>query len=622
MTLLEATGLHKEYDHRIIWSDLTFHLAAGERVGLLGPNGGGKSTLLRILAGREPISGGRLQWIKRDLTIGYLGQEGDVRLEGPALENVLHADPILSARRRRLLTAQVSDYGQLVQAYHDARGYEREAEAETMLRRMGLSAAEVQLPMTALSGGQRTRVGLARALFAQPDVLLLDEPTTHLDVAALEWLEGWLGRYPGTVLAASHDRYFLDVVATRILELADGRITSYSGRYSDYRREKDRRTAEQAAAYRRQQREIASINQAIHRQRLWFQRASAAPNPENVMGFMGGKYRDRATKHATRFQSLVRRLERVEEERVTKPRAARGPDIEFRASQGTARLLVRTRDLGMTFPGKPLFERADLTLQRGRCTAIIGPNGCGKTTLLRVILGELSPVAGSVERAGFRTGYFSQETEKLTPHWTVQDELVGAIMAGRTGASAATARAAALTLAGAFGFSGEDAHKGVSMLSSGERARLTLAKLVAQGPELLILDEPTNHLDLASREQVEQALESFAGTVLLVTHDRYLLRRLADRVWAFQGRRIIEFDGGYEEWLEASGRRAREATAPGTAELEERLMVLETRLAWASAQLAQAEDPAAGPESRAFFSIRREMDEVRDLLARSKKRKL
>lgn len=593
MTLLQAIDLAKEYDHRVIFSELSFHLAAGERVGLVGPNGCGKSTLLRVLAGREPASAGVVRWVKKDLTIGYLGQSADGHPDGSALDYVL-----------------------------DAWGYEREAEAGTLLRRMGLTPAEVQLSMSELSGGQRTRVGLAHALFARPDALLLDEPTTHLDVPALEWLEDSLRRYAGTVMVVSHDRYFLDAVVTRILELADGRITSYTGNYSDYRRERERRLAEQTATYRKQQREVAAIKEAIRRQRQWFERASSAPDPENVMGFTGGKYRDRATKHATRFQSLVRRLERIHADSANKPRDARSVNIGFgpRDSRRSARLLVRARDLAMGFPGKPLFGQANLTLERGRCTAVIGPNGCGKTTLLRILLGQLEPTMGSVERAGFTTGYFSQTTEQLNPCWTVHEELVAAIMAGPADVPAATARATALTLAGAFLFSGEDAHKRVSMLSSGERARLTLAGLVARDPDLLILDEPTNHLDLPSREQVEVALKSFGGTILLVTHDRYLLRRLADRVWAFRDRSICEFDGGYDEWLEASGRRARAASAPFMAELEDRLILLETRLALVAARLAEADDPQNGPEAQDFFAIRRELDELRtQLCARTRK---
>ena len=472
MTLLQATNLRKLYDHRVIWDGVSFHLAAGERVGLIGPNGSGKTTLLRILAGRGEATAGQVNWVRPGLRVGYLEQKRASLPGGStALQTVLGGDG-----------------AQAVLGDGSARDFDREIEAATLLRKTGLTRAEVDLPLESLSGGQRTRVGLAAALLARPDVLLLDEPTSNLDIDALDWLEDTLRGYAGTVMVVSHDRYFLDAVATRILELDDGTIRSFAGNYSAYRRESDRLAVEQAASYRKQRREIEGLEAAVRRERQWFDRAAKGPVSGGDKFFMG-KYRDRATKHATRFQAKEKRLERLDESKVEKPRAAGGLDPRFAAKGGGARFLIRTRDLAMGYPGKPLFARADLALQRGSRVAIIGPNGCGKTTLLRILLGQEAPVAGTVERAGFTAGYFAQEAQTLEPRRTVYQEVAAALAEGRGGerpggaegrdgppaaggsGGARVDQSAVRSFAGAFLFRGEEVAKTVGQLSSGERAR-------------------------------------------------------------------------------------------------------------------------------------------------------
>ncbi len=622
MTILQVSNLTKEYDHRLVWSDLSFQVTQGERIGLIGVNGCGKSTLLRILARLDHPKSGEIHYVRSNLRFGYMGQEWESRLQGGALETVLGGDPELSRLRHEMRAAEAglqSDssqgaldrYYQLLADYQSAGGYERELEAETLLKKMGLLAAEIELPMASLSGGQRTRVGLARVLFSAPDLLLLDEPTTHLDLDALEWLEQTLIRYQGTLIVVSHDRSFLDAVATRILELSEQTIMSFPGNYSSYAQQKELQQQTQAAAYQKQQREIRSIQESIRRQEQWFQKASnvkgSAQRNFNQDGFFLGKYADRASKHANGIRAKENRLRHIEEGRVEKPRTQRRLNMRM-GDQGSSlgRFLLRTRGLGMSYGERMLFADVDLTLERGARVAVVGPNGCGKTTLLRLLLGQETATTGSVERAGQSIGYFSQETETLSPDLTVLDEIRSTGITDQTDAR---------TLAGSFLFRGEDVYKPVSVLSSGEKARLALAKLVAKNPDLLVLDEPTNHLDIPSRERVEQVLTDYGGTILLVSHDRYLLRKLATEIWRFVDRRLQCYHEGYDDYLVSIGKRARLSQAPDLAEIDRQLSVAQMRLALVSGQMADTlaqSNPDAMDRLRAeFMELSKEIDRLR-----------
>ncbi len=622
MTILQVSHLTKEYDHRLVWADLSFQVARGERIGLIGANGCGKSTLLRILAGLDQPKSGEIHYSHPELKVSYMGQEWESRLQGSALETVLAGDPILARLRREMQAAEATmqrdssqqtldHYYQLLSDYQSAQGYEREVEAETLLKKMGLLSAEIELPMARLSGGQRTRVGLARVLFSAPDLLLLDEPTTHLDLDALEWLEQTLCHYQGTLVVVSHDRSFLDTVATRILDLSDRTIASFPGNYSSYVQQRELQQQTQAAAYQKQQREIKGIQEAIRRQEQWFQKGSNVKGSEqrstNQDGFFLGKYADRASKQARGVRAKESRLQQIEERRVDKPRSHRRLNMRMGGeSASLGRFLLRTRALGMAYGEKVLFTDLDLALERGAHVAIVGPNGCGKTTLLRLLLGQEGSTAGSVERSGLRIGYFSQEAETLSPELTVLDEIRSTGIIDQTDAR---------TLAGSFLFRGEDVYKPVSVLSSGEKARLALAKLVARSPDLLVLDEPTNHLDIPSRERVEQVLAEFGGTILLVSHDRYLLRKLATEVWHFAGQRVLCYRERYDDYLVTIGKRARLEHAPDLAEIDRQLAVAQMRLALVSGQMADTHtqnDPQGMERIRAeFMELSREIDRLR-----------
>ncbi|MGE5653289.1 MAG: ribosomal protection-like ABC-F family protein [Bacillota bacterium] len=621
MIILQATNLTKEYDHRLVWSDLSFHVTQGERIGLIGANGCGKSTLLRILAKLDQPKSGEIHYTHPELRISYMGQEWESRLHGTALDTVLGGDPELARLRQEMREAEASlqdssdqdaldRYYQLLSDYQSAQGYERELQAATLLKRMGLLSAEIELPMASLSGGQRTRVGLARVLFSAPDLLLLDEPTTHLDLDALEWLEQTLRQYQGTLIVVSHDRSFLDAVATRILELSDLKIASFPGNYSAYLQQKELQYQTQTAAYQKQQREIRGIQEAIRRQEVWFHRASnvkgSVQRSFNQDGFFLGKYADRASKHANGIRAKENRMRHIEEHRVEKPRSHRRLNMRLGEQGSLGRFLVRTRGLGMSYGDKMLFTDLDLTLEREEHVAIVGPNGCGKTTLLRILLGQEAPTAGTVECAGFSIGYFSQETETLSPELTVLEEIRSTGIGDLT-----TAR----TLAGSFLFRGEDVYKPVSVLSSGEKARLALAKLVAKSPDLLVLDEPTNHLDIPSRERVEDVLVAYSGTILLVSHDRYLLRKLATQVWRFSDRRITCYREGYDEYLTSIGKQTRLEQAPNLAQTEYQLSVAQMRLALISGQMADQKtqnDPEAMEQLRSeFMELSKEIETLR-----------
>lgn len=621
MTVLQVSHLTKEYDHRVVWSDVSFHVAQGERIGLIGANGSGKSTLLRILARLDQPKSGELHYFHPNLRVSYMGQEWENRLQGSALDAVLAAVPELSRLRQEIKETEASlhdassqesldNYYRLLADYQSAEGYERELQAETLLKKMGLIAAEIELPMASLSGGQRTRVGLARALFSAPDLLLLDEPTTHLDLGALEWLEQTLRQYKGTLVIVSHDRSFLDEVATRILELSDQAIASFPGNYSAYLQQKELQHQTQTTAYQKQQREIRGIQEAIRRQEQWFRKASSTKGSDqrsfNQDGFFAGKYADRASKHANGIRAKENRMRHIEEQRVDKPRTHRRLNIKVEDQGGVRRFLLRTDGLSMRYGDRVLFNELNLTLVRGEHVAIVGPNGCGKTTLLRVLLGQETPTEGSVDLAGLNIGYFSQETESLTPEFSVLDEIRG------TGISDLTD---ARTLAGSFLFRGEDVYKPVSVLSSGERARLALAKLVAKNPDLLVLDEPTNHLDIPSRERVEQVLADYGGTILLVSHDRYLLRKLATQIWMFSDRQVLCYREGYDDYLISIGKQGNRDRTPGTADLEYRLSVAQMRLALISGQMADSQTKndagAMGQLRSEFMDLSKEIERLR-----------
>jgi len=533
--MLYVNNVSKRYGAQPILEEISFVVNAGERIGLVGPNGGGKTTLLRIVASLEPPDTGSVS-LAPTATLGYLPQGLELDAERTVGEEVRAGIPGWETARQKVehLATQMSivqgaklekvmeNYGEALARFEALGGYELEHRTLMVLAGLGLSDVFPDTPIAQLSGGQRTRVGLARILLAQPTLLLLDEPTNHLDIEALEWLEEFLSTYKGAALIVSHDRTFLDRTVRRILELDDEthRMREYPGNYSDYESAKDRERGKQWAEWKDQQAELRRLQADIRRTK-----EQALHVEESTINDQARRY---AKKVAKKAKARERRLERylASEERVEKPAQTWQMKLEFGEMPRGGQIVLTLSDLGHRFSEQWLFRNVSQTLQHGERITLLGPNGSGKTTLLRLIVGEIEPAEGSVRvGANVRVGYMPQEQETLDLEATPL---------------AITRRAAPLSETEArnflhyFLFGGDDVFVPVGQLSYGERSRLLLAELVLAGANLLVLDEPINHLDIPSRERFLAALEAFPGTVLAAVHDRAFIDEFATGIWALR----------------------------------------------------------------------------------------
>ncbi|MDF2626966.1 MAG: transporter ATP-binding protein [Symbiobacteriaceae bacterium] len=554
MMVLQANQVIKAYQGMPVLTGVTFHLAGGERVGLVGANGCGKSTFMKILAGEMTADGGSLTWVTPGLSRAYLSQDGAWAPDVPLAEQM----------------GAVSD---------------------ELLAKCGISRSLLNRTPGRLSGGQKTRAALARALAGRADLLLLDEPTNHLDTDGLAWLESLLSAYRGTVLVVSHDRYFLDRVATRILEMDQGQVRAYPGNYSAYARQKQMELERARSEYRNYVREKKRLEEAIRRQMEWAVKAHNDKPPRTEGKVQLGMNKDAARDLWKGVKNMEKRIERL---RVDRPREARSINLRLDGGgEAGGRNLVLAENLGFTYDGaRWLFRHAGFYVQRGEKVAIVGPNGAGKTTLLRLLLGELAPTEGRLYCSPRRVAYLAQELSALGPSNSVLTEATG---------NSAMDQAYARSLLGCLLFSGEDVLKPVAVLSGGERVRLALAKILLSAPDVLVLDEPTNGLDLPSRERVEEALESFPGTLLLVSHDRYLLRRVATRVISVNGGKLSAFGGGYEEFTRGGGDVDRQAQR----------ILLEMRLACLGHELARAPEGEKERVNAEFVELSRQIRALR-----------
>ena len=552
MSLITVSSLSKSFGAEDLFHEVSFSVAKGARFALVGPNGIGKTTLLRIIVGLEEPSAGKVTR-SRSLRIGYLPQEADFQLEGTVWDACVSvfADLIRQQEELEKLEHEMSDaskreqalvrYGTLQQEFERQGGYVYQVRIKQVLSGLGFDQSDFTLSLDHLSGGQRTRAYLARLLLSNPDLLLLDEPTNHLDINAVEWLEGYLVQWEGAAVIVSHDRYFLDHACNALLEMALSGSEFYRGNYSMYLRERENRWNHRVEVFESERdklsRDVEYIKKNISGQNVQqakgklrrLTRIVQAIEQVGMDAVVGTNWSQLDVETTTSPFSVEEAEKHVRSLR-SPVRATPNLGLHLRSSHRSGDMVIRTHDLEVGYPGKLLFRAPDIDLRRTDCAALIGPNGAGKSTFLKTILGQLEPLAGEVTLgASLHIGYFAQAHEGLDPEKTVLDE----IMTASPGMLPHQAR----DYLGKYLFSGDDAFKKVSMLSGGERGRLALAKLALQDTNLLLLDEPTNHLDIPSQEVLQAVLDAYQGTILLVTHDRYLVDALATQIWEVEPRR-------------------------------------------------------------------------------------
>ena len=548
MTDISVQDLKKSFEvgHPVL-DGLSFEVAAGERVGILGANGCGKTTLFRILSGElEPDEGTAA--IRRGRRIGLISQI-PVYPAGWTTEDVLReAHSRLRAMAERMQELEglmatdsseslLKEYDRLADDFRRLGGYDMDRERNRVANGLDIPAEMRQREFALLSGGEKTRVNLARLILEDTDILLLDEPTNHLDMRATEWLEDYILHFRGTVLAISHDRYFLDVVAQRCVEITEGKAELYSGNYSFYTVERQRRFEEKLKKYEKDQAKIAQLEAAAAKLHLW--------------AFMGN---DKLHKRAFSMEKRIEKLSQTERPKMEKRLHAAFKEREFRGDE-----VLTAEGLTKGYEGKALFSNLALEVAGGERIAIIGENGSGKTTLVKLIVGEEEPDAGWIRRGpAVKYAYLPQHVKFAEPERTAVDTLIYDCRCSPQEARDSL---------GAFGFSGEDALKAVGTLSGGEQSRLRLCMLMRGDINLLILDEPTNHLDLASREWMEDAIADYSEALIFVSHDRYFIEKFATRIWAFENGRLTDFRGSFSEYREYRARQeaiaqAAKAAAP------------------------------------------------------------
>ena len=599
MVLLSLSAVRKAFGTNEVIRDATLALQEGERLGLVGVNGSGKTTLLKIINGDMPSDGGEIS-IARDARIGFLTQHADIDGELSIMEELTRVfDPLIAMEKRlRALEAEMAEahedaeafarlsneYDKLTRRFEDAGGYEWPSRVQGVLAGLGFAKDRRDMPARLLSGGEKTRLCLARILLMQPEILMLDEPTNHLDLAAVGWLEDTLKKYPGTVIVISHDRYFLNAVCDCMAELSMGRLTRYSGNYDAFVRKRQANLERQLKEYKLQQAEIARQEAIIARYRMF--------------------NREKSIKAA---ESREKRLEKIV--RLEKPVSEDKVRFSFEARRRTGEDVLIAKDLSKSYDGRKLFEHFSLHLRAGDRVALIGPNGVGKTTLLRIFVGEETADGGTIKfGANVDIGYYDQHQAGLHPDKDVLNELwddFPRLDADRVRGVLAL-----------FLFTGDDVFQKIHTLSGGERGRLALAKLMLRKDNLLFMDEPTNHLDMDSREVLEHALDDFDGTLLAVSHDRYFINRVANRVIEMSAEGVSEYLGNYDDYLEKKRaallpeeaasdglmqtqrdklKRKERLARESRRQLEDRVRAAEAEIARTEAEVAHLEAEMAAP---------------------------
>jgi ATP-binding cassette subfamily F protein 3 len=536
--MIHFSDVSKQYGSQILFREARFQIPPGSRTGLVGPNGSGKSTIFRLIAGEEEPDRGDISCSKKTV-IGYFSQDVGEMSGHSALEEVMSAVGEVLRLEREIKAMEVAmsepmgdaamgelleRYGVAMEEFEHRGGYDLENRAKTVLTGLGIGPEDHARPAESFSGGWKMRIALARILTISPDVLLLDEPTNHLDVESIIWLEDWIANeFKGALLMTSHDRDFMNRIVSRIIEVADQSVTTYSGNFDFYLREREVRREQLVASYQRQQEMLAKEEEFIAR---FAARAS----------------------HASQVQSRIKKLEKIE--RIELPPEQKTIRFDFVEPPRSGDDVVVMKELGKVWPAdaehgrdKSVFGGVSGVLRRGQKIAVTGVNGAGKSTFLKILAGEVEPTMGTLRRgANVSLGYFSQHAmEVLDPRLSVFETLQDAMPRANVG----TVR----SLCAAFLFQGDDADKRIQVLSGGEKSRVVIACLLARPLNLLVLDEPTNHLDIQSREILLAALRGFKGTVVLVSHDRHFLRSLVDRVLEIDHGEMRDYLGDYEYYL-------------------------------------------------------------------------
>lgn len=525
MERIRMIGLGKSFGVRQVFSNVSFEIKEGDRIALVGPNGAGKSTLLKCILGIEELDEGQVV-MSPVASIGYLQQDvnlGDASLAEEiekAWEDVHALENKLQELTTYLETHEASESDLQRLDYLQNRlewlgGYDYEQKTKRIVYGLGFTDEDLYKPANAFSGGQKTRINLAKALVRRPDFLFLDEPTNHLDMEMLEWLEGYLSSYQGGILIVSHDRYFMDRIVTGVVELDHHKATTYRGNYSRYVAQREERLKADTIAYEKQQEYIKKTEEYIDKYRAGIK-----------------------SKMARGRQSQLNRLERLEA-----PGTSHSLDFKFPPAAMSADKVLVLDHVSIGYKtDDPIIEDVSIVVRRGESVALIGPNGAGKSTMVKAIVGELFPIEGYIDIGNrVQVGYFSQEHEELHDRWQVVDEIIN---------NYNFTEEKARNVLGSFLFKGDDVFKLVGDLSGGERARLALLKLFLQGDNFLILDEPTNHLDVPTREIVERALQQFGGTCFIISHDRYFLDQVSTRTLVLENKGLTEYLGNYSYYKE------------------------------------------------------------------------
>lgn len=593
MIVCSVNHIAKSFGGNIIFKDLSFEIHEGSRIGLVGRNGSGKTTLLRLLANQDTVDEGMIHW-KKGLKIGYLAQIPE--FQNKSVKDVLKTafeQLVTTEIKMREIEMEMSEeitpnhlqrlmdqYGKLQDDFILNGGYEMDAQLDRVSHGLKITHL-LEKSFSLLSGGEKTKVGLALSLLKKPDLLLLDEPTNHLDLMAIEWLGSFLREYSGTIILISHDRYFLDEVVTKVLEMEDGEIDLYHANFSGYVKEKEERLLREFQEYQEQQRKIKKMKEAIKRLRDWANRS----NPPSAA----------LHKRATNMQRALDRLEKLDRPKIDVKKMA----IDFDTSDRSGKDVIVMEDVSKSYGNRTLFEKVNMLIQFKDRTAIVGENGTGKSTLLKMILQECQADQGTVKvGSNVKIGYLSQHVFQ-----DIEDETLIDVFRSEVTVNEGEAR----HILARFLFYGPAVFRKVNQLSGGERMRLRLAQLMYSDINLLVLDEPTNHLDIDSCEVLEEALEQFNGTILAVSHDRYFLNKLFTKIYWLDNRMVHFFDGNYD-WAKGKLTILSAVPSPVTAKTTKKVEKPKV----ASVTVEEIERKLEELESN-IFSMKKQMEVILDV---------